>query len=243
LKLQRRILAVPRLLIVLPLWFASSSAPSHASPSQVSGRAEIWFDIPGQPLVSALDAFSAATGIAGVYNGNLANGRTSNAVRGWLPPPAALPLLLKDTGLEAEFTAPDSFVVLPANNATAVLTTPSVIARAALSQQKAAERSYSGLVQESVTRALCAQPETRPGAYRAAISFWIGSSGQVARFRLLASTGDQIRDAAIVNFLEHLAIGERPPANMAQPFTMVVLPQSSGGTINCVQTDRGRRNG
>lgn len=236
-------LVISGLLIIPLLWLASSSASAQTSPSQAPGKAEVWFDIPGQPLVSALDAFSAATGIVAVYNGNLAKGRTSNAVTGWLAPSAVLPLLLKDTGLVAEFTAADAFVVLPAAKGTAVLTTPSAIALAALSQQKAIERSYSGLVQERVTRALCAHPETSPGAYRAAISFWIGSSGEVIRFRLLASSGDQQRDAAIVNFVEHLSIGEPPPANMAQPFTMVVLPQSSGGTINCVQADRGRQNG
>lgn len=194
---------------------------------------QILFDIPSQPLASALDAYSATTGIMAAYNGNLAAGRLSNAVRGRLTPQAALPLLLKGTGLVAEYTSAEAFVVMSGPDDTSLIKMPSAIASAAIARQDAIERRYSAMMQESVTDALCAQPVTRPGSYRAAISFWIGATGEMLRVKLLSSTGDQQRDAAILDVAGRASVGEPPPARMAQPFTMVVLPRSSGGSIDC----------
>jgi hypothetical protein len=193
----------------------------------------IEFDVPSQPLASALDAYIAVTGFVVVYNGNLAIGQLSHAVTGRLTPQVALSLLLKGSGLVAEYTASNAFVLLPAPDEPAVVNTPLTIGLAALSQQGTAERRYSGLVQGRINDALCAQQGTKPGDYRAAINFRIGVSGEVTQLKLLSSTGDQRRDAAIVDIAGRVAIGEPPPARMAQPFTMVVLPRSSGGTIDC----------
>jgi hypothetical protein len=219
------------------------TANSHAHAQRAGQYSQIWFDIPSQPLASALDAYSTTTGIVAVYNGNLAAGRLSNAVRGHLAPEIALLSLLKDSGLVAEYTTSDAFVVVPASEESAVVKTPSAIALAALSQQDSIERHYSALVQERITNALCAQQETKPGTYRAAISFWIGPAGGMTRVKLLSSTGDQQRDAAIAEITSRLSVGEAPPAHMAQPFTMVVLPRSSGGTIDCPVTESGRQHG
>jgi hypothetical protein len=216
-------------------------AASSSTPAQTTEQSpEIWFDIPSQALASALDAYSTATGIVAVYNGNLATGRLSNAVRGRLAPRVALPILLKDSGLVAAYTTSNAFVVVPAPEESVVVKTPSTIALAALSQQASSERRYSALLQERINNALCAQQETRPGAYRAAISFLIGPAGGMMRMKLLSSTGDQQRDAAIAQVASRVSIGEAPPAGMAQPFTMVLLPRSSGGTIDCPVTEGSR---
>lgn len=209
------------------------NVPPEASAQSAAQSHEIWFDIPSQPLASALDAFSVSTGFVAVYDGNLAVGRLSSDIKGRLTPQAALPLLLQASGLVAQFTTPDAFVVIPGLPHAATERTPMSIAAAALSQQNPAEQRYSGMVQASINQSLCARPETRPGAYRLAISFRIGSSGEVAQLRLLGSTGDHERDLAITDVVGRASIGEPPPPRMAQPFTMVVLPRSSGGNIEC----------
>ncbi|NEU99016.1 TonB family protein [Bradyrhizobium uaiense] len=217
------------------LWACAGSAQT----TQPVGRA--WFDIPSQPLASALDAYSKATGVVIAYNGNLAVGRVSNAVQGQFNPQQAILILLKGSGLVADYTASDAIVVIPAPNETFVTRSPSAIALAALSQQSAIERRYSALLQERVTNALCAQRATRPGTYRAAISFWIGSSGSVTRVKLLGTTGDPQRDAAIAEAARRVSAGEAPPAQMTQPFTMVILPRASGGTVDCPPGEGDRR--
>jgi hypothetical protein len=193
----------------------------------VAAEQAVDFDIPVQPLAAALDAFSAVTGATAVYNGNLAAGLLSHGLRGRLTPREALAVMLRDTGLVAEYTASDAFVVLAGTPDAIVVRTASAIASAALSQQDASERRYSALLQDTINRALCAQPETRPGRYRAALRFWVSPAGAVTHFRLLNQTGDDRRDAAITAVAGRASVGEAPPARMAQPFTMVVLPQMS----------------
>jgi len=209
--------------------------PLQERPAAAQQEPTAAFDIPAQPLASALDAYSAATGLVAVYNGRLAAGRTSNAVRGTFAPELALHLLLKDSGLVAQHTTTSAFVVIPAPDDPALRRTPAAIALAALTPQDAAERRYSAMLQQGVTDALCAQPVTAPGDYRAAISLWVGADGAVTRVRLLSSTGDVQRDAAIVAGAARAAVGGPPPVRMVQPFTMVLLPRSSGGVVACPQ--------
>jgi hypothetical protein len=207
--------------------------PFGSARAQSNGIAVLDFDIPAQSLARSLEAYSTVTGIVAVYNGNLALGRQAVRVRGHYSPETALRFLLRGSGLLAQYTARDAFVLTLAPTSIA-LRTPATIAQAALARQGAAERRYSGLVQAHIARSLCAEQETRPGDYRLAISFWIGSSGEVTKLRLLSSTGDQPRDAAITEVLGRLqSIGEPPPPSMAQPFTMIVLPRSSGGAVDC----------
>lgn len=201
------------------------------------------FDLTAQPLASALDAFSVATGFMVVYNGDLTIGRNANPVLGRFPPKAALLMLLKGSGLAAEYTSPNAFVVIPSAGISDVVESPTAIAMAALSRQDAIERRYSGLIQQRINEALCSRRETMPGTYRAAISFQIGVSGEVTRLKLLSSTGDRERDDAIVGVAARAVIGEPPPPHLAQPLTMVVLPKSSGGAIECSSAEGSRQHG
>ncbi len=194
---------------------------------------EIWFDIPAQPVASALSAYVAVTGRPAAYNGNLAVGRISAAVKGRLTAAAALHLLLSDTGLLARETDAEAFVVVPAADEPLVGAPPTTIAANALSRQSPEQQRYSGIIQSAVNGALCARPETAPGAYRLAISFRVGALGDIVQLKLLSTTGDEQRDRAIVMQLRSAAVGEAPPLLMPQPFTMVLLPLSSGGRIDC----------
>lgn len=223
-------------LFSLGMFWACAVSAQTAQPSS-----QAWFDIPAQSLASALDAYSKTTGVVIAYNGNLAVGRVSNPVQGQFNPQQAILLLLQGSGLVADYTAPDAIVVVPAPNETFVTRSPAAIAQAALSQQSAIERRYSALLQERLNNALCAQRATRPGAYRAAISFWIGPSGSVTRVKLLGTTGDPQRDAAIAEAANRVSAGEAPPVQMTQPFTMVILPRASGGTVDCPPDECGRR--
>jgi hypothetical protein len=119
--------------------------------------AEMWFDIPVQPIASALEAYSAATGRMAAYNGSLAVGRVSGEVKGRLTARGALQLLLKDSGLVAEDTTLGAFVVLAGPEHAAAAATPFSIARNVLSQQNAQERRFSGIMQGSINDALCSQ--------------------------------------------------------------------------------------
>jgi hypothetical protein len=120
--------------------------------AQSDGAASIEFDIPAQSLAPALEAYSTATGIVAVYNGKLAVGRQSSRVRGRYAPQTALSLLLSDSGLVAQYTTRDAFVLVPAPAETAIVKTPSAIGLTALARQDAAEQRFSGLVQPGINQ-------------------------------------------------------------------------------------------
>jgi hypothetical protein len=126
------------------------------------------FDIPAQPLVRALDAYSAATGLMVLYDSNLAEGHRSTAVSGVLMPDVAIRTLLEGTGL----------VVFSAGRAFAIEAGPSDQQDGVVTSN-AAEMSYLALVQQAVERSFCEKPETKPGEYRAAVQFRIGISGEI----------------------------------------------------------------
>jgi TonB family protein len=184
---------------------------------------QITFDIPAQPLASALEAYSITAGREVVYNGNLAIGRQSSSVEGVFTPEAALQELLEGTGLSPRYMAADAFVLAPSvPDPRLVNTAPSVEVA-----------SYYGRIQASLKHAFCANSRTQPGNYRVAVSFWIGSSGTVSRAELLGSTGDRDLDATIERTIRSLAVGAGPPQGFAQPVTLMVDPQSPTMTRDC----------
>lgn len=196
------------------------------------------FDLPAQQLASALEAFSAVTGIVVLYNGNLTVGRTSAEVKGELSSVAALQRLLKGSGLVARYTADDAIVVVPAPPDPATARPPAAIAKAALANRSREEQDYLSLLQAGVSRALCSTMRTRPGDYRLAMKFWIGTAGKIINPILLDSTNDPDRDAAILDVMSRASIDEPPPPELAQPLTFVMLPRSSG-TANCARAGHG----
>jgi hypothetical protein len=175
------------------------------------------FDLPAQPLASALEGYSIASGWQVIYNGSLADGRRSTGVKGEFTPDAALRLLLAGTGLAPHYKAADSVILQPDPNAA-----PRPAATA--DTVDPALEDYYGLIQTGLQRALCASPQIRTGGYRLALGFWIGASGSVTRAALLGSTGRADIDASFEQAVRSLSIGAAPPVGFAQPVVLLVTP-------------------
>jgi hypothetical protein len=192
-----------------------------ANAAEGDGAASITtFNIAAQPLTSALDAFSAATGMQIVYDGVLAQGRRSSAVVGATSPYDALRELLSGTGL------------VPVRGAGAFTVMPGVIA-GARKQPLSALMPYLGAVQASIERAFCGSPETRPGSYDTKLQFWIGPSGQILRPHLLGATADPARDQVIMRVLGDLSIQRPPPPDLPQPIVITVSSRSPAESGDC----------
>lgn len=183
-------------------------------PYAARGETDMAFDLPAQPLKSALARYDAQTSVSVFYPSELAEGRWSHAVQGAMPPSQALHRLLEGTGLVAHATAGDAFVLTATGETPAAPETQGTTA---------ARPSYDALVQSRVRQALCARPALALGAYRLALSVRIDRSGRVQRARLLDTTGDGTRDAAIVEALRQTDIG-RAPEHPEQPFVLLVRP-------------------
>lgn len=83
-----------------PAWAESPQAPQQVAQAAPTQR----FDIPAQPLASALTSFARQTGLRLAYGSDLANGLSSPGVRGVWTNQDALARLLSGTGLTWRFT-------------------------------------------------------------------------------------------------------------------------------------------
>lgn len=218
----------PFLLLTSGLFTAMAVAAPHAEESMLHDApppAAIAFDIAAQPLASALEAYSAATGLEVFYDGSLAVARRSSDVRGRFAPEAALQRLLRGTELIARSTGPASFTITPP-----VPADPP--ARRAPADGSSPYEAYFALVQAGLARALCSSAQTQPGRYQVIIRLWIAPTGAIRRTELLGSTGTLMRDHAFLNVLHNLQIGA-PPPRMPQPITMAILPRASVRPADC----------
>ncbi|VVE90715.1 STN domain-containing protein [Pandoraea bronchicola] len=173
------------------------------------------FDLPEMPLKDALARFDALTHMSVFYPSSLVEGRRSRAVSGMYSPREALDELLEGTGVMAEATAQNAFVLAPLG----VAQTQSDAAR---SMARAAS-DYHARLQGKVLQALCAAPSLSPGEYRLAMTVQVGANARVAQVRLLDSTGDSRRDAAIARRLQGLDVGSAP-IDVSRPFVLLLVP-------------------
>ncbi|WP_260986156.1 TonB C-terminal domain-containing protein [Bordetella genomosp. 13] len=211
---------------MLPV-LAKAAETNSAGPAVAVANTAIEFDIPAQPLQSAIEQYSVATGRSVVYLGTLVLGRTSRSVQGSHTPEAALALLIEGTGLAVSHTTAEAFILMQAESRSSPRQDTAGIAPAS-----PATRTYYGVVQADVRDVLCRDSLTAPGDFRAAMQFWVGPAGQVSQVRLLDTTGDIARDQAILRAMRGMAV-DRPPAGLAQPFTMLILPRSAATTVDC----------
>ena len=186
------------------------------------------FDIPAQPLQAALEQYSNVTGGSVVYRAALTVGRRSAAVKGIHTPEAALRMLIEGSGLVAEYTATNAVVLQPEPAAPAVARGGGKSHRVVLSQL---------LRPDPGRRARCA---LRPagagrGQFPGGGELWrVSEQGRVRDAHLLDSSGDADRDEAITQALNGIALGKAPPEGLAQPFVMLIVPQSADHDRACV---------
>lgn len=202
-------------------WFAfglSVLPPAALAQQRVADGAPIAFDIAAQPLDAALAAYTQATGMAVLVTSRLTAGRQGNTVRGRLAPREALGLLLAGTGLQARYSSASAFTLV---EAAASAPAP----RASATTPSAALTRYAGILQNTVTRALCQWTGARFGRYRASLQLWIGRNGVVRQARVRSGTGDARRDAALAGVLSGLIMDTPPPADLPQPVTIVLAPR------------------
>ena len=182
---------------------------------QVRAGTEILFDLPAQSLKVALEKFDASTNLSVFFSSELAAGKISSAVQGFFLPQQALQMLLEGTGLTIQSVADDAFVLVP------------VVGKASHSHPVAtsASRYFDGLVQEGIRRALCAREDLALGTYRLAMLVKMGQDGQVQEARLLDTTGNRQRDAAIVSEVQKVQVSQAP-STPEKPFVILIKPRA-----------------
>jgi iron complex outermembrane receptor protein len=77
------------------------------------GDHKISFNVPVQAMDTALVAFAGQAHVQLVVATNALKGLPASGVAGDYDPPTALTILLRDTGLEFQFTGPETVTVRP----------------------------------------------------------------------------------------------------------------------------------
>ncbi len=192
------------------------------------------FDVPAQPLPEALQSYGEITGVAVLIDARLLGGLRSTAVLGRYARRDALQRMLTGTGLIPHFVENGAFTLVPVGSVvdaddalpdTTPVITPSL--------PEPTRQRGARVIQRSLEQALCSAALTRPGAYRASLRFWLTDADRRIRApELLDSTGDTQRDAAILRRLRDLPLPGLP-ADLPQPITLLLLPETPGATPPC----------
>lgn len=184
---------------------------------------EVTFDIPPQPLLTALRMYSETTGQAVLVDNTLTAERQSRGVRGNFDKIEALRRLLAGTGLVASYSSEQAFTLKLAESGELGGASARAGSEATVGGGiEAVTERYAGKIQRPIEVALCESANTRPGTYRLAMQIWIAPSGQVKQTRLL-TPGSVQRDAEVRDALNKLVL-DPPPTEMPQPITLLLLP-------------------
>lgn len=187
------------------------------APGRAAEPGRLRFDIAAQPLDAALAAYAQTTGMAVLVASRVTAGRRAAAVQGWYAPQDALSRLLAGTGLQARYSSATAFTLVE----------PAARPSGPDGDRPATvPLAYAGVLQRTVTRALCQWRGAEFGRYRAALQLWIGRNGVVGRAAPLAGTGDARRDAALTGLMTGLVMDAPPPAGLPQPVLIRLAPRA-----------------
>ena len=201
-----------------------------ARPQSADPDTKLQFDMPSQPLASALISFRATTRLELFYESTLIDHHRSPSIHGVFSPDVALRLLLEGTGLSVASFEPGTMTILPPSPQ------PGRGTELAKIKDKAAEfTSYLALIQAAIHAAFCRSPETQTDTSELFIRLWIAPSGALARAELLSPPGSDGRDQAYAAAIRSLVLAEPPPERMPQPVTLMVLPRGSRASADCVE--------
>jgi len=197
----------------------AQACPTAAAETMYAGNVPVRFDIAAQPLVSALNAYTAVMHMELFYDGALVTGRQSSAVQGTFAPSDALRKLLEGTGLVALLSDSETITI-------SVPDTPSAEELAAVKSRSVGYGPYLARIQSSVRDALCGFIITDSEASDLLIRFRITPSGAVANAEFFTVAGSDVHLPAYDEVMRTLDIGEPPPPRMPQPVTMMILARS-----------------
>lgn len=178
------------------------------------------FDIGPQALDGAIDAFGVATGQSVLYDSSLTAGIASAGVRGRWNAAEAMDRILAGSGLRVRRVGKGALI----------LTRDADAGPAAPARDPA---WYYGALQRRLGEAFCRRPELAEGRHRLALQLWFAADGRAIRSRLLESTGDAAVDASVQAAMDDLDLGAPVPAQVEQPFTLLVLPRAAGYAWAC----------
>jgi hypothetical protein len=205
-----------RLVVCIACLGAATVSTSKAQDQNSETSRLISFNIPRQPMGSALAAFGAATRLEVIADARVSRGRLSSSVVGAMPVGEALATLVAGTGLISRI---DDFgnVRIKENSEASELQ---------FSPVRSPYASYFAAVQRAALDAACEQEANSLGEYRLVFRMWIAPTGAVERLKFLDTTGNRQRDETLARALYRIRMAESLPPGLIQPITLVIVPRA-----------------
>lgn len=207
----------------------NAQLPGEIQPAFIPSETLFVFNIPKQSLAVALEQFAGITHLAILFSSDMVRGRTSSALQGRFSSDIGLQQLLDATGLIVErhdVGMGETLLLKEIDKPAAPNADIDVLFK---------QESYPGLIQAHLWQALCANAETTPGQYRLLLQFQVDSAGRLADARLLVSTGNVRRDAAVLDTVRQVQVEPPPAVLVRQSLTMSLLPNRPGTELRCDQ--------
>jgi hypothetical protein len=86
---------------------------------------------------------------------------------------------------------------------------------------------FTGLLKDQIERALANDRDLAKGEYRLVAKVWVARNGEIERFELEGSSGNQQIDGLIKTALGNVGpLSEAPPENMPQPVRLRITSRS-----------------
>jgi hypothetical protein len=227
-------MACERSTVVLAVCLLLAQLPAAAQGLSASDAqalmAETAFDIPAQPLDSALVAFARVSGVDVLNDNEVTAGRQTAGVRGELAPLEALEHLLAGTGLKVLIVHARAVVIVMEDtrgeplSASAehgpALALDTLQVRAPGPQVGGdGERytQYTTAVRAQIESRLRSLQDERAAQFSAVVRLWIAPDGRVVRLAWEHDGGDGAMDRAIEQQLQDTQLARPPSEAMPQP--------------------------
>lgn len=241
---RRRVYLFPPVLLQLTAFIVIAGFCDGIAVASEESKAlapKITFQIPEQPLVTALQAYSEESGVHVLYQSGVEVGQLSVAIGGEFTRESALKTLLGNSNLVVRYARADSVVLVnPASaksddppeevvlggGADLALETLHVASPHVIAPDRAALNDYIGVIQRDVQQALRKGGKKSSGNYRVGLDLWVDPSRIIRKTEVFRSTGDRERDVAISEVLQGLVIRQDAPARTQQPVRVMIVVKS-----------------
>lgn len=201
--------------------FESAIAVAQGAPDQ-----RIEFDIPAQPLDTALTLYFRATGVQLLYDSSITANRRSSPIKGRFAPREALAILLRGTGLVARYSRASAAVLTTPERDGAPIAVPlgRVVVREKIRPARASmvdRLAYYGQLESTLEAHLREDSRTRRLAFAVAVALEVNDTGHISAVKVQRSSGSSRTDRLILETLSGRAVMP-PPEGIAQPLLIAL---------------------
>lgn len=210
------------------------------------------FDIPAQPLASALAQFATIGGVDIAYRQSLAAERSSSAIRGNYTAPVAVQMLLRGTGLAARFTDARAVIIYDAVVVDAggqrreisegrALKLNMAEVRAPLmvgARDQSAHRRYAVAVQSEISELLRTDGSYQGRPSRLEIGIAVGGDGEIRKVTIHRPSAEPGWDRRVVRALAGHVLSTPPPNDLSGSLSFEVVSSTLADRLAAVEKQR-----